>query len=203
VRENVPRMPRATFSQIVNRSMSEVLVRSLVTGLSAVILVVSLLIFGGETLRDFAFALLVGIVSGAYSSIFIASPVLTHWKARERVYVQRTERIAREFGGMVPAYAVATVGGEPVDAEPTEPKTRRRRRRSTLSEDQPDDVSPEEFDEMVRDIQEPAAEAAEPVAPAPRRRSSTPSSSSSTGAQPKPKKDKPKRPRNRRHGRNR
>ena len=54
IRENVPRMPRAAFSQIVNRSMSEVLTRSLITGLSTVFLIGVLLIFGGDTLRDFA-----------------------------------------------------------------------------------------------------------------------------------------------------
>ena len=77
IRENVPRMPRAAFSQIVNRSMSEVLTRSLITGLSTVFLIGVLLVFGGETLRDFAFAMMVGVASGTYSSIFIASPVLT------------------------------------------------------------------------------------------------------------------------------
>ena len=83
IRENVPRMPRATFSQIVNRSMSEVLMRSLVTSFSALLPDPALMLFGGETLQDFAFALLVGMASGAYSSIFIAAPVLTEWKERE------------------------------------------------------------------------------------------------------------------------
>src|SRR5207244_1741720 len=83
VRENVPRMPRAAFSQIVNRSMSEVITRSLATSFSTALPILALLLFGGETLKDFAFALLVGVISGAYSSIFIASPVLTHWKERE------------------------------------------------------------------------------------------------------------------------
>ena len=86
VRENVPRMPRAAFSQIVNRSMSEVLTRSLATSFCTLLPVIALLLFGGETLKDFAFALMVGIASGAYSSIFIASPVLTHWKERETAY---------------------------------------------------------------------------------------------------------------------
>ncbi|HSO98091.1 MAG TPA: protein translocase subunit SecD, partial [Solirubrobacteraceae bacterium] len=85
IRENVPRMPRATFSQIVNRSMSEVLTRSLVTSFSTLIPIAALMLFGGQTLKDFGFALLVGVASGAYSSIFIASPVLTHWKEREPV----------------------------------------------------------------------------------------------------------------------
>ena len=86
VRENVPRMPRAAFSQIVNRSMSEVLTRSLATSFCTLLPVIALLLFGGSTLKDFAFALMVGIASGAYSSIFIASPVLTHWKEREPGY---------------------------------------------------------------------------------------------------------------------
>jgi SecD/SecF fusion protein len=104
IRENVPRMPRAAFSQIVNRSMSEVLTRSLATSFSTLLGVVSLLIFGGATLQDFAFAMLVGIASGTYSSIFIASPVLTAWKEREPGFVRRRLRIAADEGS-VPAFA--------------------------------------------------------------------------------------------------
>src|SRR5215217_4042845 len=84
IRENVPRMPRATFSQIANRSMSEVFTRSLATSFVVLMPVGSLLLFGGETLKDFAFALAVGVLSGAYSSIFIATPVLVEWKEREQ-----------------------------------------------------------------------------------------------------------------------
>lgn len=105
IRENVPRMPRAAFSQIVNRSMSEVLTRSLATSFSTLLGVTSLLVFGGATLQDFAFAMLVGIASGTYSSIFIASPVLTAWKEREPGFVRRRQRIAEVEGGRVPAYA--------------------------------------------------------------------------------------------------
>jgi len=121
IRENVPRMPRAAFSQIVNRSMSEVLTRSLITGLSAVFLVTMLLVFGGTTLQDFAFAMMVGIFSGTYSSIFIASPVLNAWKEREPGFVRRRERIAAGDGS-VPAFVddteLARVGDDTVtDAE--------------------------------------------------------------------------------------
>ena len=116
IRENVPRLPRATFSQIVNRSMSEVLTRSLITGLSSVFLVGVLLVFGGTTLQDFAFAMMVGIASGTYSSIFIASPVLTAWKEREPAYARRRERIQEQMG-TVPAFpeenVIARVEGEP------------------------------------------------------------------------------------------
>jgi SecD/SecF fusion protein len=104
IRENLPRMPRAAFSQIVNRSMSEILTRSIIAGMSTVIGVTCLLLLGGETLKDFAFAMLIGIASGTYSSIFIASPVLTAWKEREPEFQGRRERIEAATG-TVPAFA--------------------------------------------------------------------------------------------------
>ncbi len=104
IRENMPRMPRAAFSQIVNRSMSEVLTRSLATSFTTLLSVVCLLIFGGATLQDFAFAMMIGIISGTYSSIFIASPVLTAWKEREPGFIRRRERIVA-IDGNVPAFA--------------------------------------------------------------------------------------------------
>jgi SecD/SecF fusion protein len=107
IRENMPRMPRAAFSQIVNRSMSEVLTRSLATSFTTLLSVVCLLIFGGATLQDFAFAMMIGIISGTYSSIFIASPVLTAWKEREPGFIRRRERIAA-IEGSVPAFADET-----------------------------------------------------------------------------------------------
>jgi SecD/SecF fusion protein len=103
IRENVPRMPRAAFSQIVNRSMSEIMTRSIITGLSSVFVLASLLVFGGETLRDFSFAMMVGVASGFYSSIFIATPVLTHWKEREPAYRARRQQIL-ETMGYVPTF---------------------------------------------------------------------------------------------------
>ena len=120
IRENMPRMPRAAFSQIVNRSMSEVLTRSLATSFTTLLAVVSLLVFGGATLQDFAFAMMVGIASGTYSSIFIASPVLTAWKEREPGFIRRRERIAA-IDGSVPAFAdeteLARLGDGETDAE--------------------------------------------------------------------------------------
>jgi SecD/SecF fusion protein len=198
VRENVPRMPRAAFSQIVNRSMSEVLARSLATSFSTALPILALLLFGGDTLKDFAFALLVGVASGTYSSIFIASPVLTHWKEREAVYERRRVRIASQFGGVVPAYAVATAGA-PVDVAPSE--RQQRRRRITEPETPDRGVSRQEFEEMVRDLH----------VDAPPSTTATAERDPTADADPedlvlkddKPKRDKPKRPRNKRHGRTR
>jgi SecD/SecF fusion protein len=144
VRENVPRMPRAAFSQIVNRSMSEVLTRSAATTLSTLLPIVALLLFGGTTLKDFAFALLIGVASGAYSSIFIASPVLTHWKEREAHYRARRRRIEGELGA-VPAYADARG-----DVDPTPHRVRRPGR---LTAPEPDAVSAAEFEQMKRDLE--------------------------------------------------
>jgi hypothetical protein len=85
--------------------MSEVLTRSLATSFTTLLGVLSLMVFGGPILQDFAFAMLVGIASGTYSSIFIASPVLTAWKEREPGFVRRRLRIAEVEGGTVPPYA--------------------------------------------------------------------------------------------------
>ena len=109
IRENIPRMPSAAFSQIVNRSLSEVIVRSLATSFCTLLPVLALMLFGGETLQDFAFALLIGIASGTYSSIFIATPVLQHWKEREPGFRARHARILERLG-TVPAYATADAG---------------------------------------------------------------------------------------------
>jgi SecD/SecF fusion protein len=150
VRENVPRMPRAAFSQIVNRSMSEVLTRSLATSFCTLLPVTALLFFGGETLKDFAFALMIGVASGAYSSIFIASPVLTHWKEREGAYRSRRARIVRELGA-VPAYAT-TAAGAPEDVEPVPSRKKNRRGRITAPEEPGEQLSRDEFQELVRDL---------------------------------------------------
>jgi SecD/SecF fusion protein len=155
VRENVPRMPRAAFSQIVNRSLSEVLVRSLATSFSTLLPIAAILVFGGETLTDFAFALLIGVLSGAYSSLFIATPLLTLWKEREPQWETRAKRIKAQLG-FIPAFATDNPGGAPVDVEPAETRKKRSRRGSLLAPDDPNQVSREEFEEMVRDIQEPA-----------------------------------------------
>jgi SecD/SecF fusion protein len=198
IRENVPRMPRAAFSQIVNRSMSEVLARSLATSFSTALPVLALMLFGGDTLKDFAFALLVGVASGTYSSIFIAGPVLTHWKERERVYERRRTRIAEQFGGAVPAYAVATAG-TPVDVAPAE--TRGGPRRLTAPETPDRSVSQHEFDQMVRDLHVDAPPSG--TATAERDPAADADPEDLVLKDDKAKREKQKRPRNKRHGRSR
>ena len=89
IRENVPLMRRQPFATIANVSLWETIRRSLATTFITLLPVLSLYFFGGATLKDFAFALLVGITSGAYSSIFIAAPLLTIWKEREPEFARR------------------------------------------------------------------------------------------------------------------
>jgi SecD/SecF fusion protein len=212
VRENIPRMPSAAFSQIVNRSLSEVITRSLATSFCTLLPVLSLMLFGGETLRDFAFALLVGIASGTYSSIFIATPVLAHWKEREPVYAARERRI-RETLGEVPAYATTAQGG-PVDVAPKERTGRRGA--ITAPQDPSQGVSRAEFEDMVANLGIEEAEKREPAAAA-GRAASRPAGGrrarmrSGQGGPPAPPTQggsgdsgdapKPKKPRNRKHGR--
>ncbi len=89
IRENAVVMRRSSFAAIANISLWETIRRSLATTFITLLPIASLLLFGGATLKDFAFALLIGITSGAYSSIFIAAPLLTTWKEREPDYARR------------------------------------------------------------------------------------------------------------------
>jgi len=89
IRENVPLMRRAPFATITNVSLWETIRRSLATTFITLLPIIALFAFGGATLKDFAFALLIGVTSGAYSSIFVAAPLLTLWKEREPEYARR------------------------------------------------------------------------------------------------------------------
>jgi SecD/SecF fusion protein len=89
VRENIPQMKRSSFAGIANQSLWEMLRRSIMTTVTTLLPVISLLIFGGATLKDFALALLVGIVAGAYSTIFVATPMLTWMFERDPEWAKR------------------------------------------------------------------------------------------------------------------
>jgi SecD/SecF fusion protein len=107
IRENVPTMRRASFATIANVSLWETIRRSLATSFITLLPVVALLLFGGDTLKDFAFALMVGIASGAYSSIFVAAPLLTILKEREPEYARRKDQILTK-GQLETAFEEAT-----------------------------------------------------------------------------------------------
>jgi SecD/SecF fusion protein len=114
IRENIPLMRRSPFATIANVSLWETIRRSLATTFITLLPIICLLILGGHTLKDFAFALIVGVISGAYSSIFIAAPLLTTWKEREPDYARR-KQLADQEGG-------EPDGGMPARRRPWSPK---------------------------------------------------------------------------------
>jgi predicted RND superfamily exporter protein len=100
VRENIPLMRKQPFATIVNVSLWETIRRSLATTLITLLPIIALEVLGGATLKDFAFALIVGVISGAYSSIFIAAPLLTIWKEREPEFAKRKQLVG-DVGALV------------------------------------------------------------------------------------------------------
>ncbi len=83
IRENLKKYRgKGQFVGTVNKSINEVLSRTIMTSLTTLTVIVTILIFGGEVLRDFALALTIGVVVGTYSSVFVASPIVVEWEAR-------------------------------------------------------------------------------------------------------------------------
>lgn len=82
IREHLQLRNEKPSADMVNRSLNETLMRTINTGLTTLLVVVSLLLFGGETIRDFMIVLLVGIVVGAYASVFLASPIWLWWRLK-------------------------------------------------------------------------------------------------------------------------
>jgi preprotein translocase subunit SecF len=82
IRENLKRNKKDTLPQLVNNSINEVLSRTIITSLTVVIVLIPLVLFGGEVLHDFSIALLMGVIVGTYSSVFVASPILVVWQAK-------------------------------------------------------------------------------------------------------------------------
>jgi len=76
IRANLKKMPQASINHVINLSINQTLTRTLLTSFTTLLTVASMVIFGGEALRDFSVVLLIGIIFGTYSSIFIASPVM-------------------------------------------------------------------------------------------------------------------------------
>lgn len=80
IRENLVKMSRLEFSEIINHSINETLSRSINTMLTTLLALIAVFLFGGVTIKFFVLALIFGIFSGTYSSIFIASPLLVLWE---------------------------------------------------------------------------------------------------------------------------
>jgi preprotein translocase subunit SecF len=135
--ENATVMAKDTYEGVANWSMNQVLMRSVNTSLVVVLPIVSLLLFGGDTLKDFAFAMLIGVITGAYSSIFVAVPILVILKEREQRYRQlrsrlegrppeRRLRVATE--ATVPERVGVAATSAPSPARPQRPRPKSRRK---------------------------------------------------------------------------
>ena len=120
--ESTAALGKDTYEGVANTSMNQVLMRSVNTSLVVVVPILSLLLFGGDTLKDFAFAMLIGTITGAYSSIFVATPILVVLKEREPRYQQLRARLESRPGERrlrsVPAAAAV-----PDPAPEAEPET--------------------------------------------------------------------------------
>lgn len=125
---------KCTFATMANHSVNEVLVRSLNTSITSLIPVVAMLLFGGETLKDFALAMTIGLVCGCYSSYAIATPLYVIWKTHEPRFKKLQKKYGNDVqrwflnrlpGAAVPAVAAAAAGdaASSVDAGASEGAT--------------------------------------------------------------------------------
>lgn len=89
IRENQPKYRNEDYETVVNRSVLETIHRSLATQINAVFVMVAILLFGGATIKQFIAILLIGLLSGTYSSIFTAVPLLVSWEKGELPFVGR------------------------------------------------------------------------------------------------------------------
>ena len=88
IRENINRRRGEPFETIVNRSLLETLHRSLATQLNAIFIMIAIIFFGGVTIRQFMVVMLIGMVTGTYSSLFFAVPLLVSWEKRDLGFSQ-------------------------------------------------------------------------------------------------------------------
>jgi preprotein translocase SecF subunit len=95
IRENIPKYRDEDYETVVNRSVLETMHRSLATQLNAVFVMVAILLFGGETIKQFIGIMLIGLISGTYSSIFNAVPLLVAWEKGEIPFVNREAKRRR------------------------------------------------------------------------------------------------------------
>jgi SecD/SecF fusion protein len=99
IRENTHLMKRETYAEMVDLSIRQTLIRSINTTIAILLPLLAILIFGGPTLKDFAFALTIGVLTGTYSSFFVASPLVVIWKSREPRYRKRSLAAAAAAAG--------------------------------------------------------------------------------------------------------
>ena len=110
IRENMNKFGRKDFGEIINISINEVLSRTIITSLTVFLVVLALFFLGGVVIHDFAFALLIGVIVGTYSSIFVAAPLVYYWPSRKG----RGRRAASEKAALVREKVEAEKAEKPV-----------------------------------------------------------------------------------------
>ena len=102
IRENLKVLRRDTYETIVNTSVNQSLTRTIITSLTTLVVVLILYFFGGSVIHNFAFALIVGVLIGTYSSIFVASPIVVDWELRSQ---EKKSRALGKLGKPIPKRA--------------------------------------------------------------------------------------------------
>lgn len=105
---------KCTFMTMANHSMNQVLIRTINTTLTSFVPVFCMLLFGGETLKDFAFAMSIGLIAGSYSSIAVAVPLFSIWKTREARYA----KLARKYGDEIGLFTFESANSGPIEQVP-------------------------------------------------------------------------------------
>ncbi|MDR3136906.1 MAG: protein translocase subunit SecF [Coriobacteriales bacterium] len=103
IKDNMESATRHSFITVANHSVNQVLIRTINTTLTSLVPVLAMLFFGGETLKDFAFAMSIGLILGSYSSIGLASPLYALWKQREPKY----QKLYKKYGEGVGTFTAA------------------------------------------------------------------------------------------------
>ena len=93
IRENLNKYNKLTISEIANLSINETLARTIITSVTTLLALLSIFILGGEILRGFSFAMILGVIIGTYSSIFVASPILKYFKVTYKTLEKEEEKI--------------------------------------------------------------------------------------------------------------
>ncbi|MCH7680463.1 protein translocase subunit SecF [candidate division KSB1 bacterium] len=102
IRENLKVLRRDSYETIVNTSVNQSLTRTIVTSLTTLIVIVILYFFGGSVIHDFSFALIIGVLIGTYSSIFVASPIVVDWELKNQ---EKKSRALGKLGKPIPKKA--------------------------------------------------------------------------------------------------
>ncbi len=108
---------KCTFMSMANHSLNQVFIRSVNTTLTSFVPVLGMLLFGGETLKDFAFAMSVGLIAGSYSSIAVATPLFAMWKSRE----EKNAKLVKKYGTDITRFTFASTPVLPAGAVAEQP----------------------------------------------------------------------------------